>query len=92
VTLEAQLVTAVIGCAAGWVAAFRIMRNSNPMFKAFTDSKLVRSVIAAAAGACATAVPALVMGDLNAARVAVAAGCGACATVIALHFKSGGAA
>lgn len=90
-TNETRLLLTVFACLGGWVATFSVMRHSNPMFKALTDSKLGRSVIAAVAGAAATAVPALIMGDVNAARVAVAAGCGAVATVIALHFKSEGA-
>jgi hypothetical protein len=61
------------------------------MIKDFLASKFGRSVVAFAAGACATAAPQLLMGDVHAARITLASSVGGLCALIALHFKSEGA-
>jgi hypothetical protein len=82
---------ATFACACGWLAALTIMRHVNPDMRAFLDSKFGRSLIAAAAGALAPAVPPLVMGDTHTFRIACASAAGGLITLVALHFRSEGA-
>lgn len=72
-----RVVLCLAGAVAGWVATFHLMRHSNPMFRAFIDSKLGRRLISGFLGALAPAVPALVMGDTDTFRIALSSALGA---------------